>query len=171
MAMDKMLKPVLVFGMLFVVLSIALGFGALVTDDLASTENTNITVNNVKTNTSAAADGVLNLGGNFINTVSVTNATPTVLGTGNYTLQLGQWPSTTPSITFASDLSAEWDGQMVNVSYNYINVSRTDAYSVFSNGTKTVSNISKYIPTLATVAIAAIIILFLLGAFTFGRRI
>ena len=38
------------------------------------------------------------------------------------------------------------------------------------NGTTAMSNLSKYLPTLATVGAAAVIIAFLLAAFTFGRR-
>jgi len=43
-------------------------------------------------------------------------------------------------------------------------------YDSASNGTLAMSNLSKYLPTLATVGAAAIIIAFLLGAFAFRSR-
>tara|TARA_Y100000310_G_scaffold315737_1_gene366631 strand:- start:13389 stop:13709 length:321 start_codon:yes stop_codon:yes gene_type:complete len=44
------------------------------------------------------------------------------------------------------------------------------AKAAVDNGTEAIGNLSKYLPTLATVAAAAAIIVFLLAAFSFARR-
>tara|TARA_Y100000310_G_scaffold315737_1_gene366630 strand:- start:13066 stop:13386 length:321 start_codon:yes stop_codon:yes gene_type:complete len=56
-----------------------------------------------------------------------------------------------------SDVSADLDAN-------------STAKAAVDNGTEAIGNLSKYLPTLATVAAAAAIIVFLLAAFSFARR-
>ncbi|MAG77545.1 MAG: hypothetical protein CL811_12370 [Colwelliaceae bacterium] len=96
--------------------------------------------------------------------VQVTNATGgEYVHPANYTAEFSP-----PGLRF--NVGSSYNNTQVNVTYNYINTTRTAAYNAAGNASEGLANMSQKVPLIGTVAILAIILGLVFSLLFFRRR-
>lgn len=147
-----------VIAVAFIVLGLSLAIGATVTQEVRDTNDfTNIldadnkTFTNVEVNTTQSLD-FSDLGGTFI---LYNTSTGTIIPSSNYTVNTALGTFILPYMTFNfSNLTADYQ-------YN----ERTEGYNVAANATKALGNMSKFLPLIGLLLIAAILISLVIVSF------
>ena len=143
-------------GMMFVILTVSLGLGVWVNDEMITSAYDTSTVTNDSV-IFAANNTYYDLTYKSAGITSVANATAT-LGTTNYTTRdmgyitqiVGYFGETTGSVVF-------------NVSYSAY---KSDSHFVTTNATKSISTLAQWLPIIAIVIAAGVVIGSLLMAFS-----
>ena len=157
----------------FVVISVLMGVGADVQQDLyaQSIANTTTGPRNI-TGIFTNATPSFSLAGQFLefDSVNVYNATSLVLvDNANYTL--GRNPPTIIWVN-ASTICAGgcYNGTNVLIRFIYLNTTVSAQAAAYSNGTVAIANMSQYMGTLGLVFAAGAVLTLLAAAFVFVRR-
>ena len=163
------LQKIVPIVLVFIVAAIVMGFGAVVLSDIqvdfeegasgAETDEAQ-TVDNSTAN---------DLDGSAFDDC-VATVTSVVNSTGNVLIESANYTVSGCTIIGSTSLSLPYNstGWLVNYTYTYTDHPKADA--IVSNGTETINTMGKYLPTLALIMVASLIIMLVLGAFYLGRR-
>jgi len=166
MTFDKQLFKIVPVVMFFLVLALLLAISINVLTDMEHSEFVNATTAYTNQSITATNASYVTLYGEYLDTsvpLKVVNDSGINVTSANYTVRYSP-----PG--FILDGDNVFQGETLNVSFTYINTTRGPMADPAANGSEGLSKLGEWLPTIALIIIASIIIFLVMMAFRFGKR-
>ena len=163
------IKSLVPLAVTFIIAAVVLGFGGLVLSDMGdsfeeSASNTTTSQEDLTINQSFYA---------HLEPYAVDDCAATVSSvlntTGRVTIESANYTVTNCTLIATSSVSEPYNNTGWSVNYTYTYTDHPKQEAILDNGTDTLSTMGKYLPTMALILIAALIISLVVGAFYFMR--
>ena len=163
------LQKIVPIVLVFIVAAIVMGFGAVVLSDIQVDfeEGASGTITDEAATVNDVADSKLSV--YYLDSCAATVST-VINTTGRVLIESANYTVTNCSLIGSAALSEPYNGTGWTINYTYAYTDHPKADAIVSNGTETINTMGKYLPTLALIIVASLIIMLVLGAFYLGRR-